>query len=107
MANNFSSTNARIANNSLTTVVSTTSNKQIVIGCLVANTGSTSILVDVMINDGSNDRYLIKEAPLTTGSSLEVISGKVVIPSGGSLKIKSDNASGNVDAFVSLLTDVA
>jgi hypothetical protein len=36
-----------------------------------------------------------------------VISGKVVIPSGGSLKIKSNNASGNVDAFVSLLTDVA
>jgi len=107
MANNFSSTNARIANDSLTTVVSTTSNKQIVIGCLVANTGGTSILVDVMINDGSNDRLLIKEAPITTGSSLEVISGKVVIPSGGSLKIKSDNASGNVDAFVSLLTDVA
>ncbi len=107
MANNFSSTNARIANNSLTTVVSTTSNKQIVIGCLVANTGGTSILVDVMINDGSNDRFLIKEAPITTGSSLEVISGKVVIPSGGSLKIKSDNSSGNVDAFVSLLTDVA
>ena len=107
MANNFSSTNARIANNSLTTVVSTTSNKQIVIGCLVANTGGTSILVDVMINDGSNDRFLIKEAPITTGSSLEVISGKVVIPSGGSLKIKSDNGSGNVDAFVSLLTDVA
>ena len=107
MANNFSSTNARIANDSLTTVVSTTSNKQIVIGCLVANTGSTSILVDVMINDGSNDRFLIKEAPITTGSSLEVISGKVVIPSGGSLKIKSDNSSGNVDAFVSLLTDVA
>ncbi len=107
MANNFSSTNARIANNSLTTVVSTTSNKQIVIGCLVANTGGTAILVDVMINDGSNDRFLIKEAPLSTGSSLEVISGKVVIPSGGSLKIKSNNGSGNVDAFVSLLTDVA
>ena len=107
MANNFSSTNARIANNSLTTVVSTTSNKQIVIGCLVANTGGTAILVDVMINDGSNDRFLIKEAPLPTGSSLEVVSGKVVIPSGGSLKIKSNNGSGNVDAFVSLLTDVA
>ncbi len=107
MANNFSSTNARIANNSLTTVVSTTSNKQIVIGCLVSNTGGTSILVDVMINDGSNDRFLIKEAPLPTGSSLEVVSGKVVIPSGGSLKIKSNNGSGNVDAFVSLLTDVA
>ena len=73
----------------------------------MANTGGTAILVDVIINDGSNDRYLIKEAPLTTGSSIEIVNGKVVIPSGGSLKIKSNNSSGNVDAFVSLLTDVA
>ena len=49
MANNFSSANSRLANNSLTTVVSTTSNKQIMIGCLVSNTGSAAINVDVMI----------------------------------------------------------
>ena len=106
MANNFSSSNSRLTNNNLTTVVSTTSNKQIMIGCLVANTGTTSINVDVMLNDGSNDRFLVKEAPLTQGSALEVISGKVVIPSGGAVKVKSDNASGNADVVVSLLTDV-
>ena len=33
MANNFGSSNARLSNNSLNTVVSTTSNKQIMIGC--------------------------------------------------------------------------
>ena len=80
MANNFSSSNSRLTNNNLTTVVSTTSNKQIMIGCLVANTGTASINVDVMLNDGSNDRFLVKEAPVTQGSALEVISGKVVIP---------------------------
>ena len=106
MANNFSSSNSRLTNNNLTTVVSTTSNKQIMIGCLVANTGTASINVDVMLNDGSNDRFLVKEAPLTQGSALEVISGKVVIPSGGVVKVKSDNASGNADVVVSLLTDV-
>ena len=106
MANNFSSSNSRLTNNNLTTVVSTTSNKQIMIGCLVANTGTTSINVDVMLNDGSNDRFLVKEAPVTQGSALEVISGKVVIPSGGAVKVKSDNASGNADVVVSLLTDV-
>ena len=106
MANNFSSSNSRLTNNNLTTVVSTTSNKQIMIGCLVANTGTASINVDVMLNDGSNDRFLVKEAPLTQGSALEVISGKVVIPSGGAVKVKSDNASGNADVVVSLLTDV-
>ena len=107
MANNFSSTNARLANNTLTTVVTTTANKQIMIGCLVSNTSGSSILIDVVLNDGSNDRYLIKEAPVPSGSSLEVISGKVVIPSGGAVKVKSDNASGNADVVISLLTDIA
>ena len=107
MANNFSSTNARLANNSLTTVVTTTANKQIMIGCLVSNTGGSSILVDVVLNDGSNDRYLIKECPIPVGSAFEVISGKVVIPSGGAVKVKSDNGSGNADVVVSLLTDIA
>ena len=106
MPNVFSQADASLSNNSLTTVVSTTSNKQIVIGFLVSNTGSTSINIDAVMNDGSNDRFLVKEAPVTQGSALEVISGKVVIPSGGAVKVKSDNASGNADVVVSLLTDV-
>ncbi len=107
MANNFSSSNGRLANNTLTTVVSTTSNKQIMIGCLVANTGTSAINVDIVLNDGSNDRYIVKNAPVSTGGSLEAISGKVVIPSGGAIKVKSDNASGNADVIVSLLTDIS
>ena len=107
MPNVFSQADASLSNNSLTTVVSTTSNKQIVIGFLVSNTGSTSINVDAVMNDGSNDRHIIKNAPLPVGSSIELIQGKVVIPSGGSIKVKSDNASGNADVIVSLLTDVA
>jgi len=107
MANNFSSVNSRLANATLTTVVSTVSNKQIMIGCLIANTGGSALLIDVVLNDGSNDRYLIKEAPVPVGSSLEIISGKVVIPNGGSVKVKSDNSSGNADVVVSLLTDIA
>lgn len=107
MANNFSSANSRLANNSLTTVVSTTSNKQIMIGCLVSNTGSAAINVDVMINDGSNDRFLVKEAPVPVGGALEVIQGKVVIVSGGAVKVKSSDSSGNADVVVSLLTDIA
>ena len=107
MANNFSSSNGRLANNTLTTVVSTTSNKQIMIGCLVANTGTSAINVDIVLNDGSNDRYIVKNAPVSTGGSLEAISGKVVIPSGGAIKVKSDNASGIADVIVSLLTDIS
>lgn len=107
MANNFASTTASLVNDTLTTVVSTTSNKQIMIGCLVANTGTTAILADVILNDGSNDRYVVKQAPVPVGSSLEIISGKVVIPNGGSVKVKSDNASGIADVIISTLTDIA
>ena len=107
MANNFSQADASLANNTLTTVVSTTSNKQIIIGLLVSNTGSSAINVDVVLNDGSNDRYIVKAAPVVVGSALECVQGKIVIPSGGSVKVKSDNASGNADVIVSLLTDVS
>ena len=107
MANNFGQADASLSNNSLTTVVSTTSNKQIVIGLLISNTGTSSINVDAVLNDGSNDRYIVKGAPVPVGSSLECVQGKIVIPSGGSIKAKSDNASGNADVIVSLLTDVA
>ena len=107
MANNFWQADASLANNTLTTVVSTTSNKQIVIGLLISNTGTSSINVDAVLNDGSNDRYIVKSAPVPVGSSLECVQGKIVIPSGGAIKVKSDNASGNADVIVSLLTDVA
>ena len=107
MANIFASTTASLTDATLTSVVTTTANKQIMIGCLVANTGATAILTDVVLNDGSNDRYLVKQAPVPVGSSLEVISGKVVIPSGGAVKVKSDNASGNADVIISTLTDIA
>ena len=105
MANNFSSSNSRLTNNNLTTVVSTTSNKQIVIGFLISNTGTTSINVDAVLNDGSNDRHIVKNAPLPVGSSIECVQGKIVIPSGGSIKAKKDG--GSADVIVSLLTDVA
>jgi hypothetical protein len=86
MANNFNSTTASLTDATLTTVKTTTSNKQVMIGCLVSNTGTTSILVDIVLNDGSNDRYIVKQAPVPVGSSLEAISGKVIIPNGGLLK---------------------
>ena len=107
MANNFNSATASLTDSTLTTVKTTTSNKQIMIGCLVANTGGSAILVDVVLNDGSNDRYIVKSAPVPTGSSLEVISGKVVIPNGGAVKVKSDDASGNADVIISTLEDIS
>lgn len=107
MSNNFNSTTASLSDSTLTTVKTATSNKQIMIGCLVSNTGSSALLVDIVLNDGSNDRYIIKECPVPVGASLEAIEGKVVIPNGGSVKVKSDNGSGNADVIISTLEDVS
>jgi len=107
MANNFNSTTASLTDATLTTVKTATSNKQVMIGCLVASTGATSILVDIILNDGVNDRYIVKQAPVPVGGSLEAISGKVIIPSGGAIKVKSDNASGLADVIISTLEDVS
>ena len=117
MANNFASHTVSLSDDTLTTVRATTTNKQILVGCLVSNTGTSALLVDVILNDGSNDRYIvkhgtsdkhiIKQAPLPVGGAIELVSGKYVIPSGGSVKAKSDNSSGNADVIVSTLEDVA
>jgi archaellum component FlaF (FlaF/FlaG flagellin family) len=104
MANNFSQADTTLANNNLTTVVSTTSNKQIVIGLLISNTGTSAINVTAKLNNGSADRSIITNAPLPTGASIECIQGKLVIPSGGSIKVQKDG--GTADVIVSLLTDV-
>ena len=107
MANNFASHTASLSDDTLTTVRATTTNKQILVGCLVSNTGTSALLVDVILNDGTSDKHIIKQAPLPVGGALELVSGKYVIPSGGSVKAKSDNSSGNADVIVSTLEDVA
>ena len=57
MANNFSQADATLANNNLTTIVSATSNKQIVIGLLISNTG----FIQVLYKNRSKIRQSIKK----------------------------------------------
>ena len=67
----------------------------VVIGCLLTNTSGASITADVLIATqastsgavgslGNDDVYLIKGAQVPVGSSLEVISGNVVVANTGS-----------------------
>ena len=107
MANNFSVIETTVSNNSAATVVSTTSNKQIVVGLNLANTGSAAIAVDVKVNDGSNDFFIVKDVSIPVNSKIEVIKGKLVLGSGYSMTVQSDASGGDLDVVVSLLTDVA
>lgn len=107
MANDFKRKLSRSIGTSLTSVGTYTvpsSTQVTVIGLDIANTTSSQVLVDATINDGSNDTYLIKEAPIPSGGSLVVIGGdqKVVLETSDSIKVKSDTAT-SVDVVMSIL----
>ena len=75
-----------------------------IIGLTIANTSVSAIEVDATLNDGSNDFYIVKAAPVPVGSSLVVIGGdqKVVLMPGDSVKVRSDTAT-SADAIMSIL----
>lgn len=106
MANNFSDASATISNNSLTDIF-TASNKSMVIAGVVSNTGTSAVNISIKKYDNSATATftIIKDAPLPVGSSLEV--PKIVLNTSDKVQAQSDNASGNIDVVLQLLTDVA
>jgi len=79
-----------------------------VVGISVSNVTGSAINVDVYINDGSNDIYLVKGAPITAGGALQVVDGgaKFVVESGDALKVVSDTAS-SADVWVSAVDAIS
>ena len=84
----------------------------IVIGITMANKSTSGITASIFIDneDGSNDVFIVKDATIPAGTSLEVMSGnKLVLQGTGSandaLRISASAASA-LDATVSVLEDV-
>jgi hypothetical protein len=86
--------------------------ESIVIGITMANKTSSGITASIFIDneDGSNDVFIVKDASIPAGSSLEVMSGnKLVLQNDGS---NGDNlealasAANSLDVTVSVLEDV-
>jgi len=107
MANTFTRKVSRSIGTSATAIDGYTvgaSTQTTVIGLTLANRTASQVLVDVTLNDGANDTYMVKDAPIPAGSSLVVVGGdqKVVLGTGDSIKITSDTAS-SVDAIMSIL----
>ena len=107
MAQNF----RRYTNNNVgtTAVTSFTANSyDTVVGISVSNITGSAVNADVYINDGTNDIYLVKTAPIPAGSSLQVLDGgaKFVLQSGDALKIQSDTAA-SLDVWVSAVDDIS
>ena len=107
MANTFTRKVSRGVGTALTAVGSYTvgaSTQTTVIGLTVANTSASTVNIDVTLNDGVNDTYLVKDAPVPVGGALVPIGGnqKVVLITGDSIKVNSSAAS-SVDAVLSIL----
>jgi hypothetical protein len=78
------------------------------IGISIANITGASVLVDVYINDGSNDIYLGKQLPVPSGSSIQILDGgaKFVVQASDALKVVSDTAS-SLDVWVSTVDAIS
>ena len=106
MAQNFS----RYTGNDIGTspvTIATVNSYDTYVGIHVTNIHTAAVNVDVYVNDGTNDIYLVKGAPLPVGGALQVLgSGKLVVQSGDALKVQSDTAS-SVDCWVSAVDDIS
>jgi hypothetical protein len=107
MANNFSVVETTLTDSTSTSIVSTTANKQIVVGLNIANTGTASIDVDILVNDGTSNFTVVKDVSVPVNSKVEIIKGKLVLGSGYSMTAQSSASGGDCDIIVSLLTDVS
>lgn len=107
MAQNFRRYTSNAVGTSAATLF-TANSYDTVVGISVSNITGSTINVDVYINDGANDIYMVKDAPIPPGSALQVLDGgaKVVVESGDALKVVSDTAS-SADVWVSAVDDIS
>jgi len=89
--------------------VFTSNSDDAVVGIRCANIhASSTINVDVYIVNGGNNYYILKQAPIPAGSSLELIDGgsKIVLQTGDALTVKSSVAS-SLDTIVSRIDAIS
>ena len=86
--------------------------ESIIIGITLAKKTSTGVTASVFLDneDGSNDVFIVKDATVPAGSSLEVMSGnKIVVQNDGSnadVVRVSCSAGSSLDALITVLEDV-
>ena len=113
MANTFKiKTNAAMpatAGSPLTLYTCTGSTSTVVLGLLLCNVDTSQRTVDVKIESDTNDTetnetvFLVKDAPVPAGSTLELLAGnKVVLQATDVMKIDCDVAA-KIDATLSIM----
>jgi hypothetical protein len=65
--------------------------RAVVVGLTVSNTSNVSVYANVAVNDGTNNYYIVKNAPIPAEGALVVVGGrqKLVLQTDDSIKINS------------------
>jgi biopolymer transport protein ExbD len=99
MANTFKNyTSASVGTGATTTYTVPSSTTSVMIGCNLANRTTSSVKVDVQ----AAGVYVIKGAPIPSGSALSVLDGKIILETTDTVVVTSDTAS-SCDVIVSVL----
>ena len=110
MAQDFERTLTQNIDASLVDIRAESNSDDAIVGIRLANIITSQIEVDVAITNSSNvvQAYIIKNAPIPVGSSLELIDGgsKIVLQSGDKLRAKS-NATDSLDVVVSAVDAIS
>jgi hypothetical protein len=110
MAQDFERTITKDIDASLADIRATSNSDDAIVGIRLANTTTSQIEADVVVTDSSNNvvGYVIKNAPIPAGSSLELIDGgsKIVLQSGDKLRAKS-TATDSLDVIVSAVDTIS
>jgi hypothetical protein len=110
MAQDFERTITKDIDASLTDIRATSDSDDAIVGLRLVNTTTSTITARVAITDNSNNvtAFLIKNAPIPSGSSLELIDGgaKIVLQSGDKLRAGSD-ATDSMDVVVSAVDTIS
>jgi len=85
------------------------STKAVIIGLTISNVKGASVTADAQIvtasssGENADDVYIVKDIPLPSGSSVEIMSGnKIVLEAGDIVKVKG-SVTDAVDAILSVM----
>jgi hypothetical protein len=76
----------------------------ICVGLSISNTTGSAVNASLFINNGANNYYIVKNAPIASGGTLIPVGGdqKVVLQFNDNVKVVSDTAT-SLDVYMSIM----
>lgn len=108
MANNFKRKLSSNVSNTFTTVGSYTvgaATQTTIIGLTVTNKAASQIAVDVTLDNGTSNTFLVYGSPVPAGGAIVIVGGdqKVVMETNDKIQVRTDTAGNTADVIMSIL----